>query len=310
MANSTKYPNYRSLEFKYCQRQIIENETSNPEKAEYFKRKLDALTAEYVVFGGMAAKDAISGKTADTVVTDEIWWEEANKMKKRTQQRFGHKQEYNQKSTKRVKLPGETMAANFLPFIVEKSTPIHVYQTILSRSKGVPFNLIASVLNAVIVKSIKTVRKLIETSDEMPVNALYQHIANNYSDLSLSSEDISDFTCISYYITEDDKTFWPSELSELSTKEALVFLRAMKHLGKLEDYTKVNYSALINEQSEVLVNVQKYVTFSNKAPVKTFISNTDLLSFILYSAFVSQEPIPSIKARIVSKTGGEDDVPF
>jgi len=61
------------------------------------------------------------------------------------------------------------MANKFLPFIVETSSPVHILKTLLSRSKGMNNNLVASMLYLIFTTELSKLRDIVKELPDMPL---------------------------------------------------------------------------------------------------------------------------------------------
>ena len=192
----------------------------------------------------------------------------------------------------------------FLPFIVEKSTPIHIYQTLLSRSKGMNNILIASVFYLVLNKGIVAVRKDADPMPEMPLEKLYAHLLNIYPQYSVSNEFFKRIQAVGPYIKlAGKKGDIPEEMDNYSLTDTMSFLLALLLSEKLEDYSKLNLKALFDDNSdEALSNLSAHNLFSNTGDVVEFSSQDDVEAYIHYHVLISSSvPDPVCAVLIDSK---------
>lgn len=208
------------------------------------------------------------------------------------------------------------MANKFLPFIVEKS-PLHsIYQTMLSRSKGVHTLTFLSVFSIVGKYGIKTVREFVDSqTEEMSTDVLYGNIAIHF-DHDVNSKDYEAFLLLQNsmtlgQLTEEDKRF-----NEYGFSDILGFIYVLATLKKTYDYFSVDYVTYLDYHSTALENLKQYITLVDKNPdIQVSVSNMEeLKSHILFYSLISSEGIKTIQfVRAASpKAEGEFDegVPF
>ena len=177
--------------------------------------------------------------------------------------------------------------AKFLPFIVEKSTPLHIYQTLIQRSKGMNTNLVTSILYLVADKGIIAVRKSATSLPEMPLNKLYEELLNIHSSYRISNIDFNAFQLIKDYVKFHAMDKISEELKDYSISDQLSFLLVMSYIGKLNEYTELPLERLIDGgavESEHLLHQSKL--FSSDGDVMEFASKDELASYIWFHSVI------------------------
>ena len=204
------------------------------------------------------------------------------------------------------------MANKFLPFIVEKSPPIKVYENLMARSKGMNTHLVTSVFNLVLLKGILSIREYVKTMEDMPITVMYEELITKFYDCNISAEELALVLSVQPHIPDDEGANWAEELQEFDLKDILCFFLVMQKHGKLSKYTDLNFDGMLrsDRQSHVLMNIQHYVQFSDDGPMEEFDSPADLKGFLMYRAFLApKNPQEAICARF-RKERNEDDTPF
>lgn len=183
------------------------------------------------------------------------------------------------------------MANKFLPFIVDKSTPAHIYQTLLSRSKGMNTNLITSIFHTVLVNGIKEVRNYVKSLPDMPLEKVYEELTVHYQKDKITDEELQLFLNLELHLTPEDSNRWVDELDEFTLKDVLAFFLVMAKIGAITDVTEMDFNSLYLQgtRENILKNIPDYVNFSDAAPAKLFSSPWDLQAYILYHTFLSPE---------------------
>lgn len=212
------------------------------------------------------------------------------------------------------------MANKFLPFVVEKSSALNIYQTLISRSKGLPTEIVASVLLIVISKGITEVREYTNTLPDLSTEQLYSEIVSRYSSYRISMENLNLFLALRpyfYHIKYIDRM--TKELGDYELKDILIFLLVMTLKGKedVEQYTDYKFFEMLTTRSVVIGNLPLYISFSDTGSKRITVRNeVDLEAFILFTTFMqdSDEDLtyrltvnPHYKA-ILLPTGQESDV--
>lgn len=196
------------------------------------------------------------------------------------------------------------VANKFLPFIVEKSTPIHIYQTLLSRSKGMNTNLIMSVFYVVITHGITKVRKYVKTLADMTLETLYATIINHYQRPEISDSLLQLFLNLAPFMPSKREELWHEDLADFSMKEMLGFFLIMAKLGQIGEVTSMNFTHVYSQahREAALANIQDYVEFTDVGSKYGFTDPGDLKAYILFHAYLSDEdtPKPCICAVLAS----------
>lgn len=202
------------------------------------------------------------------------------------------------------------MANKFLPFIVEKSTPIHIYQTLLSRSKGMNMNTVMSVLYTVLEVGITDLRKFIKTLPDLPLQQLYEEIIGKYSQYRLEDSELKVFTSLKNYIQENDKKEWSEELSDLELSDILMFFLVMVKANRLDQVCNLPFDKLYHDGQDVLNNLPNAIAFSDGGERMEFKNAKDLKAFILYNVFIAEEPPTKPICVVMKKKEDDNDIPF
>lgn len=176
--------------------------------------------------------------------------------------------------------PEEKMTNKFLPFIVDSSTPKHIFKTLLSRSKGMNKHTVASIFNLTLNTDIKKLRSLAGEMPEMQLEALYQELLQRYPQHHIDEEVLRYFHDIVYFAPENK---WRTEeLDEFTITDTMSFLCVLsKKDVDMSEYTKIDWSKLHNFE-DILKNFKKYVTFSDTGTTTKFKSVTALKTYVLY----------------------------
>jgi len=188
--------------------------------------------------------------------------------------------------------------AKFLPFVVEKSTPLYIYQTLVSRSKGMNVVLVASIFFLVIDKGITTVRKQAAELPEMSLDKLYEVLLNGNSSNRISNVHFQKMQAVGPYIQAHAWKDLPAELAEYELTDIMSFLLVMHFVGKLSDYTPLRLEKLFNGAAEKLeTQLKKTKLFSNDGEELLFSSKEEIAAYVHFHAGVmSKKKTVPIKA--------------
>ena len=192
----------------------------------------------------------------------------------------------------------KNMANKFLPFIVESSTPIHTFKTLLSRSKGVNDVTVASIFNMVLAYGIKKTRDVAKELPEAPLSTIYEELLLKLPAYRLHDEHLQLFHDVSNYFfptPTDTEDWWSEELNQFETKEIMTFFLAMLMAGKdITEYTNISFHKLAKHtvKDTVTSDISKFVKFADNGQVIHFNRKEELLAFILYHALLRKEMEP------------------
>ncbi len=199
------------------------------------------------------------------------------------------------------------MANKFLPFIVETSSPVHILKTLLSRSKGMNNNLVASMLYLIFTTELSKLRDIVKELPDMPLEQIYEELLIKFPNRRVAEEDVQMFLAIHKWFPPDND-HWVLDLEIFDIDDVMLFFLAMslatleKHKD-LKDYTSVPFHKLLATGSasyveDVLNNISVYVHFDDNGVVISCDSELDLKSFVLYRALIASAMEPMLPERI------------
>lgn len=192
----------------------------------------------------------------------------------------------------------KNMANKFLPFIVESSTPIHTFKTLLSRSKGVNDVTVASIFNMVLAYGIKKTREVAKELPEAPLSSIYEELLLKLPAYRLQDEQLQLFHDVSNFFfptPTDTEDWWSEELNQFETKEIMTFFLTMLMASKdITEYTNISFHKLVEPivKDTVTSDISKFVKFADNGQVVHFNRKEELLAFILYHALLRKEMEP------------------
>lgn len=175
------------------------------------------------------------------------------------------------------------MSNKFLPFVVENSKPLHMFKTLMSRSKGMNQVLIASTFNLILSQDIKTLRRHVKELPEMPLEKLYEELLIKYPKYRVIDEVLADYQTIFKFFPAVE--YWGEELKNYSATDAMLFFCSMAYAGKeILDYTEYPYDLIKSKAAndEIMENIQHWVKFDDKGKEVGFKNSTELRCYILY----------------------------
>jgi hypothetical protein len=206
------------------------------------------------------------------------------------------------------------MSNKFLPFIVEKSPLLSIYQTMLTRSKGVNSIIFLNVFHAVGKHGIKTVREYVNSqSEKMDTGALYQAIANHYNE-NVFSSDLEAFNLLEYSMSLQQLTQDEDKYNGYSYPDILGFILVVSMLGKNSEYFKIDYEAYLKNYQSVKENIKEFIILDEKNPdIEIFVESEDqLVSKVLYLSLINPNPDKTYKfmKHVLPKSKEDTGVPF
>ena len=188
--------------------------------------------------------------------------------------------------------------AKFLPFVVDKSTPIHIYQTLVSRSKGMNSVLVASILYLVLEKGISVVRETAAELPDMDLDKLYGALINAYPSYRITNEQHKKVQLVCKHVIYNGTGKISKELDEYDPKDIMSFLLVMLLVGKLEEYTSFRLDKLFNDEAESSeVNIKNYKLFSNDGKDYIFASEDALEAYVWFYTTImhtDMEPVHAV----------------
>jgi len=199
--------------------------------------------------------------------------------------------------------------AKFLPFVVESSTPLYIYKSLISRSKGINETLIASIFNLVVEEGISKVRNTADELPEMPSDKLYEALITSYPQSRVSDKFFKRIQGIRKYVNTVVPDQISKELSNYEWSDRMTFLLVMALNNTLEDYTDLPIANLFDDKyAGVELNIQKYRLFSNEGTPFVFNSKDELASYLhFYTIILPNSDVKPIRA--VFSEVGEATIP-
>ncbi len=198
------------------------------------------------------------------------------------------------------------MSNKFLPFIVEKSEPLQVYQTLLSRSKGMNFITVSTVLYIVLDRGITEVRKFVKTLPELQLEKLYEEIIQHYQTHQILVDVMNRYISLAKYFPSSTNEAWSDKFQEYEVKDIMIFMLVLSHISAtaVEKYTSLDFTSVINHHKAIMENLPNYITFSNTGEPNEFAGAADLEAFILYNVLMNRGKLaPAIKATFKKQRG-------
>ena len=177
------------------------------------------------------------------------------------------------------------MANKFLPFVVESSTPVHIYQTLVSRSKGVIPHVMASVFAITVKHGILAVRAFVQELPNLEASAIYDSIMQKYPENRVSKEKLKVYLDFLDFLTPEDWGNVSPEVTQFDPLDRLTFLYTMSANGTLEEYTTLPFKSMEEKGAYVLNNVDQFVRFSDMGEQVAFDGADDLRAYIFYHSF-------------------------
>ena len=206
----------------------------------------------------------------------------------------------------------QNMANKFLPFIVETSTPLHIFKTLLSRSKGMNNNLVASVFNMILMVELSVLRGLVKDMPDMSLEQLYEELLIKFPECRIPEEQVNLFQNIqSWFPGKGD--LWVDDLNQFEMKDIMIFFLSVSVSGQdLTAYTNAPLDCLVktdpDRKAQVFSGLGNYVHFDDSGEKVYFKDESDLSSFVLYHALIAGIMEPDAPERTFNacfKNGAE-----
>lgn len=172
------------------------------------------------------------------------------------------------------------MANKFLPFVVARSTPIHIFTTLLSRSKGVNIHTIIDVFNIVLEEGIEEVRAYVKTLEEMGASQVYGAVCEKFSGSRLSIEYYNLFISFKPYLP-DFKMHCSDEIKELNLDEFLAYCSVTHELEDFSDTVSLPFAEVISARKEIYSDIQQLTKISSKGVPVSFNDENDFNAFVI-----------------------------
>ena len=205
------------------------------------------------------------------------------------------------------------MANKFLPFIVEKSPPHSIYQTMLSRSKGVNDLTFLNVFIIVCKHGIKKVRDYVDSqSEKVSTSTLYQEISNHFGHF-VDKNDYDTFNLLQNSMSIGDLTLGDLKFSEYGYSDILGFIYALSVLGRSSEYfDSIDYENYLKNHPHVMNNLKEFITLDDDNYDHEIVveNRKDLIANILYYSLISPIAGSSYKIKkFVPNKEEEEDTP-
>lgn len=183
------------------------------------------------------------------------------------------------------------MSANkFLPFVTQNSTPLHIFTSLVSRSKGHEWAEILSILLAIYGLGIERVKAYVSELPSMTKEELFNNLAHQYGSYRPDSDVIELFMGLRQVfankeLSDEERAFLDlDESDELDVQERLFYILALllsdngEHINS--DY---DFAGVLENRESSLENIQLHVKFSDNGEPKVFTSKSQLENFIRYN---------------------------
>lgn len=205
------------------------------------------------------------------------------------------------------------MANKFLPFIVEKS-PLHsIYQTMLTRSKGVNTLTFLGVFASIGEYGIKSVREYVDSQpDNTDTNTLYQSVSN-YFKHGVDQEDYDAFLLLVEVMKLEDLKNANPKFNEFGYADIIGFIYVTALLERSSEYFTYDYNLYLSSHRDVLNDFRKYIVIDDENPdfIVPVKSESDLLAKVLFYSLLYTGPNRSYKfEKAEHGTESQDPTPY
>lgn len=174
--------------------------------------------------------------------------------------------------------------AKFLPFVVDKSTPEYIFQSLITRSKGVNSLLVSSIFNLILSFGISKIRQEAkDLPDDLPLSKVYEELIIRHTSYQISNDLYQKFQSIAEYIESYHKQELNDELKEYDIEDIMIFLMVMYLQSKEDQYISISLQPMGNgDYEKITTELSKFGLFSNDGEERMFQSKEDLRSYIIY----------------------------
>jgi len=201
----------------------------------------------------------------------------------------------------------------FFPFITKKSSYIHIYDYLISRSKGVSTEITLSLFYIILNFGIDEIRNYAKSLPSKSTNDLYESVINKYHPERISFDLITIFTELAPLVIETHSTTWHEELDKFTPSEIMQFFLILSMLDKAKDITTTEFTKLL-QYKNILNNLPAHVILSDTGDKIICKSVTELQNLILYKAVFEKEPKPAYNLQLIlpkpPEEDNSDDLPF
>lgn len=197
--------------------------------------------------------------------------------------------------------------AKFLPFVVEKSTPLYIYNTLVSRGKGINAVTLLSVFKIVLNEGITKVRDYASSLPELPLEKVYEELLKHYSTYIIHPDGYEILKAIAPFIKKNELDKLSSDLSEYDIIDAIGFLYVLSLNNEHREYCDLPFEVLSSEEkmSHIENHLNTYKLFSSEGKEYYFKDEKHLLGYIIYNAVMaSNKPLP---VKAVFKNSGDNN---
>jgi hypothetical protein len=193
----------------------------------------------------------------------------------------------------------ESMSNKFLPFVVESSTPVHIFKTLLTRSKGMNRVTLASIFNLTLHEDVNKLRKYAKELPEMQLEAMYEEMLTKWPKYRIDGAILRRFEYIPDHlnIVEHVNEKLSNEFSHL---DIMMFLYCLSgNTEQMAEYTEIKWWRII-DLTDVYTNLNGYILLSDAAETRVNVRSEDELDgFIAYASTIepqilgSEDPMPA-----------------
>lgn len=201
-------------------------------------------------------------------------------------------EQYTEWYNKNSANPEKPVSNKFLPFIVESSTPVHIFKTLLSRSKGMNEVIVASIFNLTLNIKIKTLREFVKSLPELPLESTYEELLTKWPQYRIKDEVLQLFQSVHKHILlwmdaeTSDMPLWDTVLDEFEHKDVMMFFCVISQDKKKQhEYSKIQYHRM-HEFDKISKNLTKHIKLADDGHKIHLTSGVDIAAFIMFNVVV------------------------
>lgn len=203
------------------------------------------------------------------------------------------------------------MANKFLPFVVESSTPIYIFQNLLARSKSMNSTVVASIFYLTLTAGAEAIRTYAKSLPDMPLEKLYEELLARFPEARIRTGQLDLFVRIMHHMSAACKGKIHESLAEFELNDVAMFFMVLSQNADtrkhIKDHASLDFADIPAMYNQVLNNVPKYVKFSDEGVPMSFKDPLDLQAFILCQALINKSnKMKAVRASFdTDKSGGK-----
>lgn len=194
------------------------------------------------------------------------------------------------KQSREAKRELHQMSNKFLPFIVESSTPLSIWTTILARSKGMDHGLIVSMFNLTMNYGVQKLRTESKQLPDMDTTDLYAKLMDMHPNYRVDNELLRIFTGMCKYCSKSmlNEHVYNDVTVDLSPEQVFQFLFPLcSNELPLSEYTSLPLDHAI-DMEHIFKFISDHLKFADDGKEVEFKTADEFKSWCLYMITLSE----------------------